>query len=82
MKTLASAGAITRRGVIRGLGLLVLYSTQRGFSSGTQVFPSPQKLAFELNWFAFIVNFIPVIKSVETYFPLFSYIVQIYSLVW
>lgn len=72
MKTLASAGAITRRGVICGFSLLVLYSTPRGFSSGTQVFPSPQKLTFELNWFAVIINFIPVIKSVETYFPLFS----------
>ena len=72
MKTLASAGAITRRGVICGLSLLVLFSAPRGFSSGTQVLPSPQKPTLELNWFAFIVNFIPVIKCVETHIPLFS----------
>ena len=38
-------------GVICGLSLLVLYSAPRGFSPGTPVFPSPQKICniwFEL----------------------------------
>ena len=32
----------------RGLSLLVLYSAPKGFSSGTPVFPSPQKPLFDL----------------------------------
>ena len=35
-------------GVISGLSLLVLYSAPEGFSPGTPVFPSPQKLTFDL----------------------------------
>ena len=38
-------------GVISGLSLLVLYSAPRSFSTGTPVFPSPQKLEFDLIWF-------------------------------
>ena len=41
-------GSIPGLGVISGLSLLVLYSTPRGFSPGTPVFPSPQKLTFDL----------------------------------
>jgi len=36
------------RVICRPLSLLVLYSAPRGFSSGTQVFPSPQKPTFDL----------------------------------
>ena len=40
-------GSLVRRGVICGLSLLLaLYTSQRGFSQGTRVFPSPQKPAF------------------------------------
>ena len=40
-------GSIPGPGVICGLSLLlVLYSPSRGFSLGTQVFPSPQKPTF------------------------------------
>ena len=45
------AGSIPGFGVISGLSLLVLYSAPRGFSPGTPVFPSPQKLTFDLIWF-------------------------------
>ena len=41
-------GSIPGLGVISGLSLLVLYSASRGFSPGTPVFPSPQKLTFDL----------------------------------
>ena len=41
-------GSIPGLGVISGLSLLVLYSAPRGFSPGTPVFPSPQKLTFNL----------------------------------
>ena len=41
-------GSIPGPGVICGLSLLVLYSAPRGFSPGTQVFPSPQKPTFDL----------------------------------
>ena len=41
-------GSIPGLGVISGLSLLVLYSAPRGFSPGTPVFPSPQKLTFDL----------------------------------
>ena len=44
-------GSIPGLGVISGLSLLVLYSAPRGFSPGTPVFPSPQKLTFDLIWF-------------------------------
>ena len=43
-----SPGSIPGLGVISGLSLLVLYSAPRGFSPGTPVFPSPQKLTFDL----------------------------------
>ena len=43
-------GSIPGLGVISGLSLLVLYSAPRGFSPGTPVFPSPQKLTFDLIW--------------------------------
>ena len=39
-------GSIPGFYVICGLSLLVLYSAPRGFSSGTPVFPSPQKPTF------------------------------------
>ena len=42
-------GSTPLLGVIRGLSLLVLYSTPRGFSLGTLVSPSPQKQTFDLN---------------------------------
>ena len=41
-------GSIPGLGVISGLSLLVLYSAPRGFSPGTPVFSSPQKLTFDL----------------------------------
>ena len=41
-------GSIPGPGVICGLSLLVLYSAPRDFSPGTPVFPSPQKLTFDL----------------------------------
>ena len=41
-------GSIPGLAVISGLSLLVLYSAPRGFSPGTPVFPSPQKLTFDL----------------------------------
>ena len=41
-------GSIPGPGVICGLSLLVLYSSPRGFSPGTPVFPSPEKPAFDL----------------------------------
>ena len=41
-------GSIPGLGVISGLSLLVLYSAPRGFSPGTPVFPSPEKLTFDL----------------------------------
>ena len=41
-------GSIPGLVVISGLSLLVLYSAPRGFSPGTPVFPSPQKLTFDL----------------------------------
>ena len=41
-------GSISALGVISGLSLLVLYSVMRGFSPGTQVFPSHQKPTFDL----------------------------------
>ena len=41
-------GSIPGLGVISGLSLLVLYSALRGFSPGTPVLPSPQKLTFDL----------------------------------
>ena len=41
-------GSIPGLGVLSGLSLLVLYSAPRGFSPGTPVFPSPQKLTFDL----------------------------------
>ena len=40
--------SIPRLGVICGLSLLVFYSAPRGFSPGTQVFPSHQKITFDL----------------------------------
>ena len=40
-------GSITALGVICGLRLLVLYSAMRGFSPGTPVFPTHQKLTFD-----------------------------------
>ena len=40
-------GSISRRGVICGLSLLVLFFALRGFPPGTLVFPSPQKPAFD-----------------------------------
>ena len=46
--TQCAPGSIPRSGVICGLSLLVLYSAPRGFSSGTPVFPSPQKPTFDL----------------------------------
>lgn len=51
LRTLAShqcvLGSIGRHSVIHGLSLLLaLYTSQRGFSLGTRVFPSPQKLRF------------------------------------
>ena len=36
-------GSISSLGVTCGLSLLVLFSTLRGFSQGTLVFPSPPK---------------------------------------
>ena len=39
---------ISRLGVICGLSLLVLFSSPRGFSPGTPVFPSHQKPTFDL----------------------------------
>ena len=39
---------ISAFGVKCGLSLLVLYSAMRGFSLGTQVFPSHQKPTFDL----------------------------------
>ena len=41
-------GSIPGPGVICGLSLLVLYFAPRGFSPRTPVFPSPQKLTFDL----------------------------------
>ena len=41
-------GSISALGVIPGLSLLVLYSAMRGFPPGTPVFPSHQKLTFDL----------------------------------
>ena len=41
-------GSISALGVKCGLSLLVLYSAMRGFSPGTPVFPSQQKLTFHL----------------------------------
>ena len=41
-------GLISALGVIYGLSMLVLYSAMRGFSPGTPVFPSHQKLTFDL----------------------------------
>ena len=41
-------GSIPGLGVLSGLSLLVLYSAPRGFSPGTSVFTSPQKLTFDL----------------------------------
>ena len=46
----ADWGSISALGVIRGLRLLVLYSALRGFFPVT-VFPSHQKLTFDLIWF-------------------------------
>ena len=46
-----------RLGVICGLPLLVLYSATRDFSTRTPVLPSPQKPTYDLNEFAFMVNF-------------------------
>ena len=46
--TNVAPGSIPGLGVISGLSLLVLYSAPRGFSPGTPVFPSPQKLTFDL----------------------------------
>ena len=40
-------GSISSLGVICGLSLCVLFSALSGFSPGTPVFPSPQKLAFD-----------------------------------
>ena len=53
VRTLAShqygPGSISSLGVICGLSLCVLFefSALSGFSPGTPVFPSPQKLAFD-----------------------------------
>ena len=41
-------GSISALGVKCGLSLLVLYSAMRGSSPGTLVFPSHQKLIFDL----------------------------------
>ena len=41
-------GSIPGPDVICGLSLLVLYTAPRGFSPGTPVLPSPQKLTFNL----------------------------------
>ena len=41
-------GSISAHGVIYGLSLFVLYSAMRGFPTGTPVFPSHQKPAFDL----------------------------------
>ena len=41
-------GSIPGPGVICGLSFVDLYSTPRGFSPGTPVFPSPQKPTFDL----------------------------------
>ena len=49
-------GSIPRLGVICGLCLLVLYSARSVFSSGTPVFPSPQKPTFDLVWFQMTVS--------------------------
>ena len=46
-----------RLGVKCGLPLLVLYSATRDFSTRTPVLPSPQKPTYDLNEFAFMVNF-------------------------
>ena len=40
--------SIPRHGVTSGLSLLVLFSASRGFSPGSPVFPSPQKLTYDL----------------------------------
>ena len=52
MRTLAllqcGLGSIPRLVVICGLSLLVLYSSQRGFSPGIPVFPSHQKSTLDL----------------------------------
>ena len=40
-------GFVFSLGVKRGLSLLVLYSSPRGFSPSTPVFPSPQKTTFD-----------------------------------
>ena len=42
-------GSIPGLCVICGLSLLVLYSAPRGFSPGSQVFPSPLKPTFDLS---------------------------------
>ena len=41
-------GSIPGPGVISGPSLLVLYSARKVFFPGTPVFPSPQKLTFDL----------------------------------
>ena len=41
--------SVTRRGVICGLSMLVLYSVPKGFSPSTPVFPSRGKPTFDLN---------------------------------
>ena len=51
------SGSSARLAVICQLSLLVLYSAPRGFSPGTQVFPSPQEQTIDLNWFVQIVYF-------------------------
>ena len=48
------SGSIPGSDVVCGLSLLVLYSAPRGFSLGTPVFPSHQKLTFDLIWFDFL----------------------------
>ena len=47
-------GFDTRLGVICGLSLLVLSCAPRSFSTGTPVFPSPQKPTFDLSSFELI----------------------------
>ena len=41
-------GSIAVLGVISGPSLLIVFSAPRGFSTGTSVFPCPQKHAFDL----------------------------------
>ena len=66
-------GSISSPAVICGLGLLVLYSAQRGFSLGTPVFPSHQKTTLDLSccdsvWFevSSIIIKATSAKSIET----------------